>query len=246
MDVEDEVMEIAGSSLLIDSLAPSQSGEMLSAEDKAWIDSCLINEPEISDSSWNSLKDALLDIFSSQTESISSYVDVNDGFAEESSNQIQISTSSNETETESFSGTTLAFSSGTPNTSFAMDKEVETDELKLNDNVSIFPLLRSPFLPSYSEDPKETEAGVIGPENSLVYEVEQSSGNIFKIWDLDIPGEEDDLGKQLNRVLEESSIQVRPISQNVNDSGMWKDMKEDSIDDVIAGIAGLCLIEIST
>lgn len=105
----------------------------------------------------------MLDILSNQTESLSSSEYVHDDFAEEIS-MIQISKSSYEAETESFSGTTLAFSAGTSNTSFPMTEEVETDESKLDDNTSNLPFVRNPFLPSYSEDLKETEIHVIGPE----------------------------------------------------------------------------------
>lgn len=48
---------------IVESLQFIQSGDLFSPKNLAWIDSCLIKDAEISDSGWNSLKDALLEIF---------------------------------------------------------------------------------------------------------------------------------------------------------------------------------------
>ena len=63
--------------------------------------------------------------------------------------------------------------------------------------------------------------------------------DIFRVWDLDVPAEDGELVKQLNKALTESSIESIPST--LNDSGQWKDLEEESVDNLIAGISDLSL-----
>ena len=54
---------------------------------------------------------------------------------------------------------------------------------------------------------------------------------IFRVWDLDVPAEDGELVKQLNKALTESSIESVPST--LNDSGPWKDLEEESVDNLI-------------
>jgi hypothetical protein len=75
--------------------------------------------------------------------------------------------------------------------------------------------------------------------NPVTDELEQASENIFKVWDLDIPSEEGELVKQLKKALSENSLRTEPSA--FDDLGKGKDLKEASLDDLIAGIADLSL-----
>ncbi|KAJ6385985.1 hypothetical protein OIU77_029030 [Salix suchowensis] len=66
---DNEMVEGSISSILVDSLESNKNGDALSPEDVAWVDSCLVNDREISDGDWSSLKDVLVEILSLQPES---------------------------------------------------------------------------------------------------------------------------------------------------------------------------------
>jgi len=67
---DSEMVQGSISSVLVDSLESNENGDALSPEDVAWVDSCLVKDPEISDGTdWSSLKDVLLEILSLQPES---------------------------------------------------------------------------------------------------------------------------------------------------------------------------------
>lgn len=70
MDVEDAENEVSVSSAILNSIA-SRQNEVLSPEDLAWVESCLVKDSDISDTDWIPLKNALLDIISSQPQSFS-------------------------------------------------------------------------------------------------------------------------------------------------------------------------------
>ncbi|QHO56953.1 hypothetical protein HN51_011616 [Arachis hypogaea] len=68
MDVEDAQSEVSISSGVFNS-AYSQQNEVVSPEDLAWIDSCLTEDLNVPESSWIHVKNALLEIISSQPQS---------------------------------------------------------------------------------------------------------------------------------------------------------------------------------
>ncbi|KAJ6402882.1 hypothetical protein OIU84_014897 [Salix udensis] len=59
-----------------------------------------------------------------------------------------------------------------------------------------------------------------------------STEDVFKVWDLGIPDEEDELIKQLNKALAENPAQSTPSSSD--DPGAGKDLKEESLDTLIS------------
>lgn len=248
MAVEDEVMEGMVSSLVLDSTESNQKGEMLSVEDAAWVDSCLIKESEILESNWNTLTDALLEILSSQPGLLDSSASASDGLCVES--DIEMPTLSEGAKADPFPGVeaeTEAFPVTTLNDILPIneDSEPKSENIAIKEEVNEFQSLAfvgNPFLPSYSDDLKEPETIELGTDtSSSLYEIEPSTDDIFRVWDLDIPVEEDELVKQLNKALEESSPQSKPSSTLDDDSGAWKDFTEESIHDIIAGISDLSL-----
>jgi hypothetical protein len=235
MDVEDCEMETSISSLILSVMKSNQS-EVLSAEDIAWADSCLVKDPENSNDNWDSLKDALLEIFSSQPESLNASASVSDGFPE--GTDVELLPSNEEKENVQFQGRT-------ENDLVLIDEEAKTDgdgfPIKLkNNSLQSLAFEGNPFLPTYMEGLKEIK----GIESKLglgssTYEMEPSTEDIFRVWDLDIPAEEDELDIQLNKVLAEGSFESIPSTSN--DSSAWKDLEEEPLDNLIAGMADLSL-----
>ncbi|TKY66541.1 hypothetical protein E2542_SST09417 [Spatholobus suberectus] len=238
MDVEEAENEVSVSSTILNSIAYRQN-EVLSLEDLAWVDSCLVKDSNISESNWNPLKNALLEIISSQSQSFSiegediqipPYSISSDCITVELKQQPSIS-----------DGKCLSKPSLTSNVNPLLRKVVETstDEVLDDEKTGSLPSF-NPFRPTYNEDLKEDETIDFALNlDSSFYEMEHLVENIFKIWDLDIPSEEGELVKQLDKALLENSFQTVPSS--FNDSVKWKDMKEGSLDDLIAGIANLSL-----
>ncbi|XP_020583234.1 uncharacterized protein LOC110026582 [Phalaenopsis equestris] len=63
---EDELLLDDGYLALLEGLKESEfKPELFSQEDMAWVDSCLVADPELSLESWNSLKEALIDSITS-------------------------------------------------------------------------------------------------------------------------------------------------------------------------------------
>ncbi|KAK9987946.1 hypothetical protein SO802_028185 [Lithocarpus litseifolius] len=371
MDVEG-AMESSILSSILNSIQSNERGEGLSPEDIAWVDSCLIKDPESSETNMNSLKDALLEIFISQPELINSSAAVSNGSPEET--DVEIRPSSEEADAVQFRGRTdddlvlinketktkgddlpinlkndtlpsLTYggssflltntegleesgSSGSKldlgsstyelepsnvddmvlaneeekpkgddlpiklgnntlqsltyggnsflltqteglkesgNSASKLDLGSLTNELEpsnvddmvlsneedktkgddlpiklKNNTLQSLTFERNPFLPTYTEDLKEsgrTESML--DLGSSAYDVEPSTEDIFRVWDLDIPAEDGELVKQLNKALTDNSFELTPST--LNDSGAWKDLEEQSFDSLIAGISDLSL-----
>ncbi|KAK9942756.1 hypothetical protein M0R45_008405 [Rubus argutus] len=77
---------------------------------------------------------------------------------------------------------------------------------------------------------------------SWASDIEPSTEDIFRVWNLEVPVEEDDFVKQLNNALEDGLPQSLPSS--FPDSDVWKNLEETSVDDLVAGIADLSLNQI--
>ncbi|XAR59098.1 hypothetical protein NMG60_11014749 [Bertholletia excelsa] len=97
--------------------------------------------------------------------------------------------------------------------------------------------LAMPFLSNYYEDLKRTGNIDIGPDLGVPTETEPSTEDFFRVWNLDIPAEEDELSKYLFKALEESSLQGK--HSVLADSGVPESLKEESVDLLIAGISNL-------
>ena len=372
MDVEEGAMESSVLSSILNSIESNERGEGLSPEDIAWVDSCLIKDPESSETNMNSLKDALLEIFISQPELINSSAAVSNGSPEET--DVEILPSSEEADAVQFRGRTdddlvlinketkikgddlpinlknntlpsLTYggnsflltntegleesgSSGSKldlgSSTYEMEpsnvddmvlaneeEETKGDDLPIklgnntlqsltyggnsflltnteglkesgssaskldlgslthelelsnvddivlsneeektkgddlptklkNNTLQSITFERNPFLPTYTEGLKEsgrTESML--DLGSSAYDVEPSTEDIFRVWDLDIPAEDGELVKQLNKALTDNSFESIPST--LNDSGAWKDLEEQSVDNLIAGISDLSL-----
>lgn len=251
MAVEGEAAE--GSSFIIKSQKLDEKSEALSPEDIAWVDSCLIKESDISDGNWNSVTDALLEILSSQPGLYNSSASVNDESHQEK--DVEMLTTSESAEADQFlemESETEEFPR-TPNNLPSINEEAESSSdfspIKDISDIHSLPFAGNPFLPSYTEDLNETQT--IESETDLsssMDEIKPLTEDIFRVWDLNFPAEENELDKQLNKILEESDSQLKPSA--FDDSGLRKDLKEESLgkdlkveslDDVIAAISNISL-----
>ncbi|KAJ6365219.1 hypothetical protein OIU76_030065 [Salix suchowensis] len=95
-----------------------------------------------------------------------------------------------------------------------------------------------------TDDEKEDDDSMmslpVGPGLDMGFtasDTEPSTEDVFKVWDLGIPDEEDELIKQLNKVLAENPAQSTPSSSD--DPGAGKDLKEESLGILIHGISDL-------
>ncbi|KAH8510640.1 hypothetical protein H0E87_008254 [Populus deltoides] len=213
---DSEMVQGSISSVLVDSLESNENGDALSPEDVAWVDSCLVKDPEISDGDWSSLKDVLLEILSLQPESHDSSEPGNDDLPRGTDILMHLS---NEAEN-------------------LQSRVVTDDEGDLSETS-----LEHAFSPNYKEDDDPKMCLPVGSGLDMGFtasDIEPSTKDIFKVnLGFGIPDEEDELIKQLNKALAENPVQSTPSSSD--DSGARKDLKEESLDTLIHGIADLSL-----
>ncbi|PIM98880.1 hypothetical protein CDL12_28636 [Handroanthus impetiginosus] len=217
--------EGSASSLDLESIELRHDEAVLSPEDVAWADSCFIKDPDISGSGWDSLRYALLETFSVQDHSSPNK---SNNSLEHASMEIPSSEDANDIRisdepVDSIAATT---EEAEPNNDNPLNQE-KTDDFWSSHRMEDI------FLPTYNESLRNL--GLSESELDFVFEeveLEQSTEDIFKIWDLDIPPEEDELIKQLNKALTESSLKR---------SEDWKGLQDESLDDLISGIAELAL-----
>ncbi|OVA12880.1 hypothetical protein BVC80_1805g94 [Macleaya cordata] len=240
MEVEGDVWQRFVSSLVSSSEEAKQSGDALSPEDAAWVDSCLVNDPEISDDNWNAFKDALLDILSLQpTSPYEASASESEGFPEAIyDNHDPMSEESGPAE---FLGRTV-------DDLVPINVKAETVEFLGETDDDLLPIgektaaaqfqgyFRKGFLSNY-RDLEEKEYIDVEVDMGSENEIEASSENIFRVWDLDTWTEEDELVQELRKALAESSVQDASLTADVSFSGRGK----ETLDDIISGIADLSL-----
>ncbi|MBA0863203.1 hypothetical protein Goshw_018190 [Gossypium schwendimanii] len=99
-----------------------------------------------------------------------------------------------------------------------------------------------PFRPTYKENERKDSAADSGVKSSLsAEEMNSSTVDIFRVWELDIPDEEDDLIKELNEVSAETTTSFPSMPLPFDDSTALKDLEDETLDNLIAGIADLSL-----
>ncbi|KAI3698813.1 hypothetical protein L2E82_42652 [Cichorium intybus] len=173
---------------------------VLSAEDLAWVNSCLIEDPEISETKMDSLKEALLNILDHHSEVFSPY-------AKEPDNSNDI--------------IDLA------NSPSSIEEEADTNGHSGDESFDVLSPLKHPFLPNFNDEMMKIE----NSDSDLGFRVselvmEPESEDIFKVWELDIPIEEDGLVKELKEALSENGT---------------KGLKMESIDSLVESIADLSI-----
>ncbi|CDO96992.1 unnamed protein product [Coffea canephora] len=220
-------MEVDISSLRLNSLESNQittvHSDVVSPEDVAWADSCLIKD-EISENGCNSHQDTLITRLGSKSNSSTAiWEDISPYDTDMETSQIldarvdDISLS--DLEAQNFSGDRLI------------------DE---NNNISMSTFnLNNVFLPTYNEKLRD-----LGTKESEDFKFpglvpEQLTGDIFKVWNLEMPTEEDEFVKQLKKAISESSLELTPPVSD--EAERLKRLEDGDIDDIISGIADLSL-----
>uniref|UniRef100_A0A7N0TX56 Uncharacterized protein n=1 Tax=Kalanchoe fedtschenkoi TaxID=63787 RepID=A0A7N0TX56_KALFE len=228
MDLEGDVMmEGAVSSAILSSLEFNEGDVALSSEDLAWVDSCLVPDPDVPEGSWDSLRDALLDVLASQPSKSSDSVVPR-------AKPVQLAVEES-------------------------DGGVEKDlEEKKDDEISdLMKELRfeNALLPTYKEGAKVN--AIVEEEDDLGFVLDENEtgplvDEIFKVWELESPWEDGDFVTQLNKALKsiestalnsaEASYETMPLSAgDVATTASWKNLEDEFLDSIIAGIADLSL-----
>lgn len=223
MAVSDDMME-GIVTLDINSTEFGWVGAMLSPEDVAWADSCLTKDADILDSGWNSMKDALLETLSAQHDTSAHERD------EFSEPKMEIFSS-----IAVKSGiSTVVSSKGAQTSRGDQLSRAKTDDFWSRHGIEYA------FVPSYNNSLKDL--GISDLDLGLVvqaFQLDQSTEDIFRIWDLGIPREEDDFVKQFNGAFAESYLEPMP---SVSDHSVAsKGLNDESLGDLISGIADLSL-----
>ncbi|GLT30656.1 hypothetical protein SLA2020_054470 [Shorea laevis] len=256
MDAGDDERKGSLPSIIIESHSNANE-DRLSPEDLAWADSCLVQDVEVLESNWNSFKDALLEVLDNHPESLSSSVTESD--CSPGGPDVKMLPSIEEAEP-------VMYPARTGDNIFVdpINEEAKTniDDTPIENNTDIpSQVLREdvvesfqgdPFLPTYSEDQRAVEAVDSGLESLPVNDVDLSTNDIFRVWDLNIAAHEEfDLVKQLKKALQEVEDQKieRPFdgvedqikTPTSDDSVVRKDVKENSLDQIVTGIAELSL-----
>ncbi|KAK8658487.1 hypothetical protein V6N13_036693 [Hibiscus sabdariffa] len=99
-----------------------------------------------------------------------------------------------------------------------------------------------PFRPTYKEEERKDDVVDLGIQSILsAEEINSSTVDIFRVWDLDIPDEEDDLIKELNKFAAKATPSFESMPLAFEGSRAWKDLEDEPLDNIIAGIADLSL-----
>lgn len=233
MDAGDDMTEPRVSSSGPNSVDFGQGGTVHSPEDVTWADSCLTKDPEALENGWNSLRGALLETLISQPDSSAHEMDNT-----HDSDKMEVFSSSEGTgDVPNLEKATIAVASN------RTTSEPSSSDSSSGENTGGFwsrHNLDDVFLPTYNENFREP--GTSDPEVDMVlqtFKLDEPKDDIFKIWDFDIPPEEDDLIKQLNEALAGSSLDPNP---SVSDEfKAWKNLKDAPLEDLITGINELSL-----
>lgn len=217
-------------------VSDDHSSEPLSPEDAAWVDSCLVKDPDLSESDWDAMKDALVDIIGHGTPSDHSNSVAQNGSPERESNlDVQMSEV-----TQSPFG--------------AKDNHVEDTSVQYvgftDDDFGPTPEKEESGLPrgfllkgkSKFVDPNRDKKTKVDPELSLANEREFPREEIFKIWDLNTPSDEaDEFVNQLEKALEGTPHTTEPLAVEYSTS----DLDLGTLEDLISGFADMSLHPLS-
>ncbi|KAK3195366.1 hypothetical protein Dsin_026676 [Dipteronia sinensis] len=218
-----------------------QIGDALSPEDLAWVDSCLIKDSEILDSNWNALKGALLEIVDSHPEPLSYSAAMIESSPE--GTDMEILPFSEETQTAESLGrndddevVSFNLKSGKIKERYQINKKIVSQLLYNDDPAETF--VMDPFLPSFNDDERVSEVFDSGFNSDLVaVEMEPLSDDIFKVWDVVVPAEKDEL---VNAIVDTSSQLISSAFGYSAGAGEWN-LNDESLDNLVSAIADLSL-----
>ncbi|KAI4342110.1 hypothetical protein MLD38_026767 [Melastoma candidum] len=238
MDVEEYGDEELMSSLVLAGIDAKQGGDLLSGEDVAWVDSCLVHEPDFSGNNWDAVKDALLDLIGSELNLTSSTTIEGDG-------------PESEMDTGGSPSLELVATSKRParrGSPLILAESEEVGELTSPEEPSSPMIFKNVFQPNYKEFLEST----FDRDEDLtldVHEVGLSHEDIFKVWDLNVPEEDGEFLSQLrNALAQPSSGQPQQSLLDSDDSNNLQEPEGGlvNLNDLVSGIADLSLKEMSS
>ncbi|PHT59057.1 hypothetical protein CQW23_01420 [Capsicum baccatum] len=228
MAVDDDMKEDTLSPPDLESIGCNESEDVLSPEDVAWADSCLISDLAILDHGMDSLKHALLDTFPSQTIFSAAMRDdspqeshvfptiVETGISGIVDDMIYDVSPTNEQE-------------GNTTHHQINNKDADSFWSRINSEKDLFHIS--------NEYPGLVEASDSEVDSGFTTFVEENLDDyIFKVWELEIPDEEDELVKQLYKALAGSSL-----GSTLSASEYLGVLDDKLLDDIIYGLDGLSL-----
>lgn len=203
-------------------------------EDVDWADSCL-NDPDASQidwTSWDAFTRALSETLSSETESLASRTSDHPVGA-----AIELSPSRLQTRSAKILGIKA------DDDSFITEGADENSEGQLifTDIPHSALILGNHLPPTLDEklgkfSPPAAEEGVDFPGLAM----EQSTRDIFKVWDLNLPAEGDEFINELGKGFAQSSLNTT-LPWDTDDSGVLKGLEDAALDDIISGMSDMSL-----
>lgn len=243
--MDDDMKEDSVYSLLVDSLNSDFNEEALSPEEVAWADSCLNKDADSTETDWSSVQDVLLEILSSHrgepdyavAESVGQTTD--DEILNSRSNVESLGFRRGSDEDEDLIDGDIGEAESLGSSE---EEEEDYDDLMVGNRKARARAkrrLKSVFQPHYTEDSVKEESPDSDLHSSFTMdELEPSSEDLFKVWDLEIPDEEDEFTTELNEAL----CEIPPPNESTVDGPTsLEDFVNVSVDDLIAGLGDLSL-----
>lgn len=204
-------------------------------EDLVWADSCL-NDPDaslIDWTSWDAFSHALNETMSSEAESLHAARTENYPIRAD----IALAFSSLQMESAEIPGTIA------DDDSFITEGSDENSEYpRIFTNIPYSDLILRNVLPPTWDDKVENLS--TPPIEEVVdfpgLAMEQSTMEIFKVWDLNLPAEDDEFINQLSKDFAQGSLNSAPPSYS-DDSRRLKGLEDAAIDDIISGMSDISL-----
>lgn len=242
---DDEMNEDSVYSLLVDSLNSDFNEEALLPEEVAWADCCLNKDADSTETDWSFVQDVLLEILSSHPGGPDSAVaesagqTANDDVLHSRSNVESLGFHTGSDEDEDLIDGDIGEAESS---SEGEEEEEDDDDLMVGNRKARARgkgRLKSVFQPHYTEDSVKEESPHSGLHSSFTTdELELSSEDLFKVWDLEIPDEEDEFTAELNKAL----CEIPPPTESTVDAPpSLENFVNVSVDDLIAGLGDLSL-----
>ncbi|KNA05414.1 hypothetical protein SOVF_190590 [Spinacia oleracea] len=242
--VDDDMKEDSLWSIFLNSRISNVDEETLTPEVVAWADSCLNKD---ADADWSSIKDALLEILSSQQEPPTNSSSVQSSIQQLAADDVlhfREDLTSMELGSVSDENEDLIYNDVGEIESIDVSEDDEDDLIFRNKWDQKKGKVRNVFRPNYSEDVKVENLDSDLNSSSKTSEVYPSSVDIFKVWDLGVSEDQDDFAKLLNKALDDNI--PAQIQSSTSDSAALIDPMHVSMDDLIAGIGDLSLKQNTT
>ncbi|AQK52825.1 uncharacterized protein [Zea mays] len=196
----------------------------VSPEEAAWADSCFVQTSELSYDDWGAMRSMLLDALEKPTESPSDT-------SESAHNAIS------EAKPHSLPAENIS-----EHGDIHMEQINNTDDDK--DGTEAFEI--ADVIRRVDDNGKQIDSYVADAGDELVLEQTQSTGSIFKVWDLELPFSDDDddgeleLVKDLKKLLKENSL-PEDIYPTLPPDDAAKPLSQISINEIVAGLSDLSI-----